>query len=197
MQTLLFDADGVIIDPPHRFVVYLSHELQLPRDSGSRFFEGAFRDCLVGRADLKQAIAPFLTLWGWQRSVDDFLQTWFKEEHSVNGPLVDIVQKLRQKGYFCGIATNQERCRLDYMTKNMGFGELFDGIFGSADVGAVKPTFEFYERVTNRLDVRPEEIIFWDDSEGNVAGARAFGWQAKHFTGVDDFLRTFELHIPM
>lgn len=70
-----------------------------------------------------------------------------------------------------------------------------DQIVGSADVGAVKPNFEFYARVTVSLNVTPEEIVFWDDSFKNVDGARAFGWQAEHFSGMEDFFRTLKLHV--
>lgn len=189
LKTLVFDADGVIIVPPHRFMVYQKQELNLDPNSTREFFQGVFQDCLVGRADLKEAIAPFLPRWGWSRTVDDFLRLWFQVEHNINEPLVEAVQHLRQQGFRCVVATNQERYRLAYMRDEMGFGHLFDGLFGSADVGAVKPTLEFYERVTSRLSVDPGDIVFWDDSEGNVKGARAFGWRAEHFTDMDKFLR--------
>lgn len=192
MQVLLFDADGVIIDPAHRFVSYLKDELHLPSQSTSEFFGGAFHNCLIGRSDLKQEIVPFLERWGWTSSVDDFLHTWFLLEHHINTRLVAVIQNLRQKGYYCGIATNQEKRRLEYINRDMGFSSLFDGIFGSADIGAVKPTLEFYARVTHHLGVRPEEISFWDDSKDNVSGALTYGWHAELYTGLDGFLRILE-----
>ena len=54
---LLLDGDGVVISPPYLFASYLERELGLTRDHTSPFFSGVFRDCLVGRADLKQVIA--------------------------------------------------------------------------------------------------------------------------------------------
>lgn len=197
MKTLVFDADGVVIVPPHQFMTYLKEELRLKPDASREFFHGIFRECLVGRADLKEAIAPFLPRWDWDGTPDDFLQRWFEVEHHINDPLIEVVGKLRQQGYRCVIATNQERYRLSYMRDEMGFSHLFDGIFGSADVGAVKPTAEFYERVTSKLGVDPNEIAFWDDSQENVEAARAFGWHAEQFIRMDDFLRSLKIYVQV
>lgn len=188
----MFDADGVVIDPAHRFMAYMEQELKVPPESSAEFFGGAFRRCLVGRADLREEIAPFLSRWGWRGSVDEFLRVWFEEENHVNRRLATIIQDLRQAGYTCAVATNQEKYRLRYMREEMGFDRLFDAVLGSAEVGEVKPNAGFYQEVTARLGARPEEVYFWDDSEANVQGARAFGWRAEHYTGIEGFLRTIE-----
>ena len=194
MQVLAFDADGVVICPPQRFFARISHELCLPPESGREFFGGVFQDCLAGRADLREVITPLLSRWGWLGSVDDFLQRWFEEEHCLNEPILDMIQTLRGRGHRCVIATNQERYRLAYMKNQMGFGGLFDKVFGSADVGAVKPAIDFFDEVTRRLRVRPSDIIFWDDTLQNVRRARTYGWNAECFSGMEEFRRTLELH---
>lgn len=133
--------------------------------------------------------------WGWNGSVEDFLQRWFDEENHINHELVKVIQDLREQGYYCAIATNQEKYRLRYMRDQMGFAGLFDAVFGSADVGEMKPNAGFYRGVTDRLGVKPEDILFWDDSEANVEGARAFGWRAEHYTGVEGFVRTMSHYL--
>lgn len=191
-KILVLDADGVVIDPAHRFMIYLQQELDVSPESSREFFGGIFRACLVGRADLKEAIAPFLPRWGWRGSVDEFLQRWFDEENSVNHGLVQLIQDLRREGCYCAVATNQEQYRLRYMRERMGFDRWFDAVFGSAEVGDVKPNAGFYREVTRRLEARPEDIWFWDDSRANVEGARSFGWRAEQYTGIDDFTRSLE-----
>lgn len=186
---LVFDADGVVITPPHRFTAYMQNILHVRREDSDAFFRGAFIDCLLGRADLKESIAPFLPRWGWKGSVDALLQCWFDVENNVNHELVHVIQSLRHQGYVCAVATNQERYRLRYMRHEMRFDELFDAVVGSADVGAMKPDAAFYRAVTDRLGIRPEDVQFWDDSQANVDGARACGWQADVFTCNEDVLR--------
>ena len=194
LKILVFDADGVVVIPPQRFLARYTEEEGLDPRSVRAFLDGALRECIAGRADLKEAIVPFLGQWGWKGTPEAFLRRWFEAEHLINEPLLEVIQRLRRRGNRCVVATNQERHRLAYMREQMGFGRLFDGVFGSSEVGAAKPDMAFYERVTTLLGVAPEEIVFWDDSESNVEGARAFGWQAELFTGMDEFLRTLRIH---
>ena len=104
--------------------------------------------------------------------------------------MISIIKMLRDKGVVCGLATNQERYRIEYMKTEMGFSKLFDEVFNSAELGAAKPDPEFYQRITDRLEVTRDEILFWDDSMRNVQAAREFGWHAEHF-------RTYEAFKPM
>lgn len=41
-KTLVLDADGVVIDPAHRFMVYLKQALSVPPERSSKFFRGVF-----------------------------------------------------------------------------------------------------------------------------------------------------------
>lgn len=184
-KVMLFDADGVVIEPAHRFMKYLMQELKVPPGSAGEFYGGPFRDCLIGKADLQEAIAPFLPKWGWSESVEEFLLCWFTVENNLNVALVELIQELRRRGYWCAIATNQEKYRLQFMTHEMQLTRLFDGFFGSADIGAVQPSTSFYREVTRRISVAPSEIFFWDDSQENVDSARNFGWRAERYTGLD------------
>jgi HAD superfamily hydrolase (TIGR01509 family) len=55
---------------------------------------------------------------------------------------------------------------------------LFDEIVVSYQVGVTKPAREIYLECASRLDVKPSECIFVDDSETNLKGAREAGMQA-------------------
>ncbi|NNE95632.1 MAG: HAD family phosphatase [Acidimicrobiales bacterium] len=55
---------------------------------------------------------------------------------------------------------------------------LFDRAFLSYELGVVKPDRAIFDAVTSALDVRPDEILFFDDNQLNVDGARAAGWTA-------------------
>lgn len=191
IQAVLFDADGVIILPNH-FADYLKQELDVTRAITQEFFGGPFLDCLVGKADLKETIKPFLPRWGWQGSVEAFLQWWFEVENAVDPRMVNVVATLRMRGIICGLATNQEYYRIEYMKAEMGFADTFDVIFSSAELGARKHEPIFYERATKRLALRPHEILFWDDTRGNVEIARNYGWHAEHFVSFEWFQQTLQ-----
>ena len=54
----------------------------------------------------------------------------------------------------------------------------------SAELGKAKPDPEGYRRLAERLEVAPEEIIYFDDDEPLVMGARAAGLSAYRVGGV-------------
>lgn len=195
IQVLLLDADGVVV-PPNRFALYRQRQLGISEEMAIKFFDGPFLACLVGKADLKQAIAPFLRRWKWRGSVDAFLQRWFDEENAVDPRVMEEVGRVRRAGLRCGLATNQERYRLDYLRHAMGLEQAFDAVFGSAEIGALKDDLRFYERVTRQLDVPRQAVLFWDDSARNVQAARAFGWQAELYQGFEDFHSALADYLP-
>ncbi len=159
------------------------------------FFQGSFLDCLVGHTDLKTTIAPYLARWGWLDTVDAFLQCWFTQEDAPDAQMLAAISDLRQHGLPCYLATNQEQYRIAYMQTQMGFGQLFDRIFASADIGAMKHDEAFYATVTATLGLPPETVLFWDDSAGNVAVARAYGWHAEQFIDVARFQATMQHYL--
>src|SRR2546423_4438446 len=107
IKAVLFDADGVVIIP-NPFVEFLERELGITPEMTREFFNGKFKDCLLGRADLKETIEPFLPEWGWRNSVDAFLKLWFQVENSVDARFVTVIRDLREREIICGLATNQE-----------------------------------------------------------------------------------------
>ena len=48
-------------------------------------------------------------------------------------------------------------------------------------LGPAKPDQEFFRRVVRRIGVPAAEVLFVDDSEANVEGARAAGLVAEHW----------------
>lgn len=65
-------------------------------------------------------------------------------------------------------------------------GRRFDRVCCSWRLGSTKPERAAFAQVTDDLGRAPGDIVFFDDSEDNVAAATAFGWQAHRFTTVLD-----------
>jgi putative hydrolase of the HAD superfamily len=62
--------------------------------------------------------------------------------------------------------------------------EHFGQLVFSAEEGLTKPDPRIYERVTERLQVQPRQVVFFDDRPENVAAARRCRWNAHVWTGV-------------
>ncbi len=55
--------------------------------------------------------------------------------------------------------------------------ELCDKVYLSYEMGKAKPEIAIYEQVVNENNLNPEETLFFDDSEINLAGAQKVGIQ--------------------
>jgi putative hydrolase of the HAD superfamily len=62
---------------------------------------------------------------------------------------------------------------------------LFETRFLSHELGLVKPDREIFEHVVAGLGCAPDEVLFLDDNQLNVDGARSVGLNAHRVTGVD------------
>jgi putative hydrolase of the HAD superfamily len=69
---------------------------------------------------------------------------------------------------------------------------LFDRQFLSYELGLAKPDREIFERVVDDLDVSAEEILFLDDNQINVDGARSVGMRAELTRGLASARRAIE-----
>ena len=59
---------------------------------------------------------------------------------------------------------------------------VIDAVYASHDLGVRKPDPAFFERLLAAEDVPPEQVLFVDDRESNVAAARDAGLRAICFT---------------
>lgn len=186
IKAVIFDADGVLVFP-WRFAEHLSREHQITQEATRAFFEGKFTGCLLGKADLAEALPPYLKEWGWQGSAEEFMQLWFSVEDAVDARVLDTVKSLRNAGFVCCLASNQEPHRAEYMRDIMGFSAHFDHLFFSGVLGVKKPEAEFYKAVETALNLHGGQIAFWDDSPRHVDAARERGWQAEVYTSCEEF----------
>jgi putative hydrolase of the HAD superfamily len=195
VRLAIFDADGVVTTS-NKFAENLERDFGTKPEALLPFFDGPFQETLVGKADLKVVIQPYLKDWNWTKSVDELLTYWFRAEDSVNDEVIETIEGLRAKGIKCYLATNQEKYRLEYMRETMKFKYVFNGLFSSADLGCKKPDPQFFDRLLKRIDPKREiprkEILFWDDTEANIKAAKDLGMQAHLYTDLTTFVETME-----
>lgn len=175
------------------FSVQLAKDYNIDPQKLLPFFKNEFQKCLTGEADLKTEIQPYLKTWGWTQSVEDLLKYWFAAEHKIDEPLVAFIQTLRKRGIPCYLATNQEQYRTHYMLTKMGFGHIFEAIFSSANLGEKKPDPAFFEKILRKLKpLKPQEILFWDNSLAHIEGAKKVRIHAELYTTFEDLKKKTE-----
>lgn len=188
-KCILFDADGVVIQS-EMFGVHYQKENSISPDEMLPFYKGVFQDCLIGKADLKEVIEPWLAKWNWRGRTDDFLKNWFNFENKPDKKILDLIKNLRDQGILCYLATNQEIHRTNYMRNEMGFEKIFDGIFSSAEIGFKKPDQNFYKIILQKLKhLDTKEILYVDDTISHVNAAKSIGLEIYWYKNFNEFVQ--------
>ena len=94
-------------------------------------------------------------------------------------------RELKAQGFKIGILTNMPPDYEPWFNRAAAdFRALADAELISGQVRLVKPEPAIYALMAERMALPPEALCFLDDTERNVAAARACGWQGIHFTTV-------------
>ncbi|MCZ6782372.1 MAG: HAD family phosphatase [Proteobacteria bacterium] len=85
--------------------------------------------------------------------------------------------------------SNTNAFHIDHQFEAFGIRTLFDEHFFSNQIGLVKPDREAYEHVVEALGCPAGHILFLDDNQINVDGAREVGLDAHRVRGVEEARR--------
>jgi len=174
ISTILFDADGVLQRPQAGWQEALTGLLGPRAEAEGTAFLAAIQQAepitMDGKTDIGEVMSGVLHDFSLTTDVDAVLDLWTKIELETD--VLDDVQELRRAGIVCCLTTNQQTRRAAWMKANLGYQELFDEQFYSSDLGVAKPDPAYFTTVLERLDVSPSTVLFIDDTEVNITGAR-------------------------
>jgi len=105
--------------------------------------------------------------------------------NTLRGPVpgsYDIVAELKQNGVRLYGLTNWWADLYHHAEDATPAIGLLDGVVVSGREGIAKPSPEIFHLIANRFGFDPENAVFIDDSEKNVAAAEAVGFHGVHFT---------------
>jgi putative hydrolase of the HAD superfamily len=186
-KAAIFDADGVIVIPQKMFSRHYAEQHGLDPESFQVFFTGEFSDAITGKADLKDLIRKHKATWHWDGDPQELLDMWFSAENHTDKAVLDIIKQERAKGLPVYMATNQEKYRAKYLREVM-FPNVFDEVFVSSEIGYMKRSPEFWVALLGKLatdipGIKPDEVVFFDDSQDCIDGAKAAGITALLYQG--------------
>ena len=94
--------------------------------------------------------------------------------------MIDFLSKLRQQctpenRVLVYLLSNESRELMAYRIPEFGLSTLFDAFLISAYIGLRKPEPAFFQCALDISQCRPEQCVFIDDREENVAAAQTLG----------------------
>ena len=116
IKLTLFDIDGILNVAP-RFSTRFTQEFGVSMDTMLEFFESSFQKCLTGQADLREELGKVKGKWNFDGNVDELIDYWFKGEVNEIKEVREFILDIKQQGITTAAGTNQEKYRIEYLTK--------------------------------------------------------------------------------
>ncbi len=147
---------------------------------------------LLCGGDFPAAVEGLARRLGIAHPVEDLLAPW--RDIVVLDATLEVVGRVRRSGTPCYLATNQQPYRGAWMQQTLGYGDHLDGVFYSYELGLAKPDPAYFAEVVRRLGLSPDAVLFVDDNQPNVDGARTAGLRAERWRH-DDGLDALRAHL--
>jgi putative hydrolase of the HAD superfamily len=115
-------------------------------------------------------------------AVEEMIRRDVKSWSRINAATEQLMNDIKKAGLKVGILSNMVQPFLDVVRENIPVFRIPDGSVYSCEVDTVKPEKKIYELILAALDCGASELVFFDDTEINVAaaeklGIHAFLWQ--------------------
>ena len=197
IKNLLFDLGGVIVDIRRESCVEAFESLGL-KDADSYFGDyaqtGVFMQIEDGsisvdgfHAYLRERLPEGVT----DKQIDEAFQKFI-----IGIPVrrLEQLRQLRDRGFGIYLLSNTNPIMWDgvlaenFRKEGRERADYFDGMVTSFEAGCAKPDAAIFRRVVEDCHIKPEETLFFDDSEANVEAARALGFNAVHVAPGTEFM---------
>ncbi|WP_416900678.1 HAD-IA family hydrolase [Micromonospora echinospora] len=149
---------------------------------------GRLQPVLVGRvshADWMTSVADALA----SQSVDAeraraAVTEWQAYRGEVDPDVLAFVREVRAAGIPVGLATNATDL-LDADLAALGLTDELDAVVNSSALGVHKPAKEYFRAACEALRTPPDRVLFVDDDDRMISGARVAGLPAYRWSGPE------------
>ena len=100
------------------------------------------------------------------------------QELACYSEIPDVLKFFKKQGLEMSILSNGTFEMLKKGVQNSNLEEYFESIFSVEKLGVFKPDQRVYKLPVEKLDCRPEEILFFSSNSWDISGASSFGFQA-------------------
>jgi epoxide hydrolase-like predicted phosphatase len=183
VRAVVFDIGGVLeITPDLGLDRRWETRLGLPDGEILARMRDVWRGGSIGTItldDVHEALGDRLGLDD-QKVAQYMADLWREYLGTANTELIEYARRLRPR-YRTGIVSNSFVGAREREQAAYGFEDLVEEIVYSHEAGFSKPDPRIYALICTRLDVPAGEMVFLDDAEACVAGARDAGIHAIRY----------------
>lgn len=188
---LLVDFDGVLRRWDPAVAAGVEREYGLT--------EGVLGEIAMSWGLLQPVLTGRLSHAEWMSSVADALtpsvgdpararaavEEWQRYRGEVDPEVLAFIREVRAAGVRVGLGTNATDL-LDADLAALDLTGELDVVVNSSTIGVHKPAKEYFQAACEALETSPARVLFVDDEDRAVAGARVAGLSAHRWTGPGD-----------
>ncbi len=176
-KAAIFDADGTIIDSMYVWEKIDRDFLTQRGIPVTREYTDTVRGMFF-----RTAAEYTKSCYALSESVEEIMQIWLDmarheyEFHVKAKPYVkEYLAYLKAHNIQIGLATSSDPYLLEPVLKNNGLHDYFDTVCYTSEVGKNKSFPDVYIRTAEKLSVKPEECIVFEDIPEGIDGADKAG----------------------
>ena len=183
-RIFLFDLGNVLAKSLDDYYLYNKLNCKIPYNE---FLQYWWSDDLVLKAHMGLAtddehVEALLKFCKSDLSINQFYEIYNSLDNSLYDETLEIINELKNKGYKVGLLSNLRL--MDYKRYEEQIKKInFDYLFLSYEIKSIKPSSDIYLQVIDALNCEADNIIFFDDNQKNVNGAKKLGINAYQVTG--------------
>lgn len=196
IKTLIFDIGGVLLDiHPEKTFNYWAKATGVSLKYLHEFVSWDIHyQYETGKCDDFQFYSAFNNLLPGENKIseDEFWHGWrllLGEETSIVGLMESLCQTIP-----VWLLSNTNPWHIRFLQSNSQYRlhRFVTGAVYSFDTGYRKPDQEIYELTLNKVKSSGGEVLFIDDNEENVEGAKTSGMNAVRYEGLERLIEALE-----
>lgn len=189
VDALLFDLGGVVIkvDFDRAFDIWAKYSDTSIDTLISWFsFDFSYERHERGEIETSDYFASLRSTLGINISDAEFLEGWTAIYAGEIPGVREILRRLKDKVLLYALTNSNPTHQKVWSNDYAEILSLFSKVFVSSEMGKRKPEPEAFEAIAQTIGVPLKRILFFDDSDENVEGARAIGMQAARVRSVEE-----------
>lgn len=184
IKKIAFDFGGVIIRQNQQQAVERFKQIGLldaEERLGAYTQQGIFGELEEGKITAEDFRWQLSLLIGRAVTIEDCSYAWRGYCDGLPQRNLEALQRLRREGYGLSILSNTNPFMMgwalsqDFDGNGHSLADYVDALYLSYQMKVMKPSAEIFHRVLEAESVRPEELLFVDDSSHNISAAQELG----------------------
>ncbi len=194
---VLIDFDGVIRQWPGNEVSQAEAALGIS--------QGALYSCAFSTELLNLAVCGEISHQQWcdrvteqlarhwgEETAAQLVKIWNQAEWFIDTPLIEGIRQHTPESKLVLVTNGTSQLEADLASVSLQ--DSFDLVVSSSHIGVAKPDRLFFEIALQLAGGNPVNAVFIDDSEANVAAAKAMGIDSHVYNNSDDALAFVREH---